>query len=160
MTSSTPPQGTDPGAENQPSGGPGPDLESPGAAGRAAPGVPPPPGTNQARTEPAADPSLAPPAESMTSTNPQAPSAARIAHEPAIAAAEPRSGEAAGAGNAQGVGVPPAASAPGTSQEMGGVADIGSATPVDPGHQAGAANAQRVTAAHRPHAPDGENAPT
>ena len=162
-TPPTPPAGTDPGASSQPAAGAAPDLQSAGAAGRSKPGSPPPPDTNQARSEPVSDsdapedPDTLDTTASMTSANPQAPSAARIAAEPVIA----RQGrQDAGAGQAQGVAVPHTAPAPGTSQETTGVGEVGSATPVEPGHQAGGTGSQPVVGAHRAQAPDGEVGPS
>ncbi len=156
----TPESGSDPGAGGQ-AGGAMPDLAAPGAAGDTHQGATRPPAANQARHEPIAD--AAAPADphsldttgSMTSANPQAPSAVRVAVEADTAGRDP----GPGVGDSRGVVVPPAEPAPGTSQESLGVADVGSATPVDPGHQAGGIGGAPVAAAHRPHAPDGEVSP-
>jgi len=166
-----PPTGSAPGASSETTGTEGPDLDSPGAAGRAQPGMTPPPGTNQARTEPVGDsdspdspdsPDRLDPTGAISSADPQSPSAARITAEPGLAAAGglAASGQRAGVGAPQGVQVPHTDAAPGTSEQFTGVGEVGSVTRIEPGHQQGGTGSQPIVGAHRPHAPDGEASPT
>lgn len=163
------PGGDEPGSSSEPAGATGPDLTSPGAAGRSEPGVAPPPDTNQARAEPVADsdapddPSTLDTTGTIGTADPQSPGAARLAAEPALSSTPGTpavSGQQPGVGHPQGVLVPAEDPAPGTSEELTGVGEVSSVTPLaEPGHQVAGTGSQPMSGARRPQAPDAEVSP-